>query len=262
MALAALSPYALAAPRDIQIRSVDFTTNVVELHNFGVATESLDGWRFCTQDENQTFVYSLTTGLNGKSLAPGASLFIHMANDASGDPTTINASVVGSFAGPMDAGPGAFALSLYFPPVNFANPAAMADHVQWSVGGLDNTVADERSDEARNGGLWVDDGKWIATTDNSLRIDLLDNTGGMLHEPNDYMVTEPSIDANCPNPGCSADIDDDCMIGLPDLAGLLAAFGLTSADAGYNPDADLDNSGTVDLADLAGLLAEFGNNCN
>ncbi len=268
LALAAMSPYALAAPRDVQIRSVDFTTNVVELHNFGAGTEPLDGWRFCTQDEDQILVYSLATGLNGRSLAPGGSLFIHMNNDAPLSPDAINASTVGAFAGPVDAGPGAYAMSLFFPPVVFSNPGAMADHIMWSVGGLDNTVADERADEARNGGLWVNDARWIATTNFSLRIDLLDTTGGVLHEPNDYFVTEPTVDPNdpndpnCPLPGCSADLDGDCAVGLPDLAGLLAAFGQTLGDPGYDPRADLDNSAAIDLADLAGLLAQFGDDCN
>ncbi|MCA9245243.1 MAG: hypothetical protein KDA32_14900, partial [Phycisphaerales bacterium] len=61
--------------------------------------------------------------------------------------------------------------------------------------------------------------------------------------------------------GCFGDVDSSGAIDLADLAGLLAVFGLTSGDAGFNPAADFDNNGAVDLADLAGLLSVFGTAC-
>ena len=76
------------------------------------------------------------------------------------------------------------------------------------------------------------------------------------------ILANPSLDMNgngvldmCECPG---DIDGNGATDLADLAGLLAAFGAATGDAGYIPAADLDNSGTIDLADLAGLLAAFG----
>ncbi len=60
---------------------------------------------------------------------------------------------------------------------------------------------------------------------------------------------------------CPGDVDGNGMIDLADLAGLLAAFGTSSGDPGYNADADIDDNGMVDLADLAGVLAVFGLAC-
>ncbi|MFN0135132.1 MAG: hypothetical protein ACKVS9_03345 [Phycisphaerae bacterium] len=54
------------------------------------------------------------------------------------------------------------------------------------------------------------------------------------------------------------DVDDDCTVGLTDLALLLRAFGLCSADAGFDPTADIVADGCIDLADLALLLSRFG----
>ena len=158
----ALAPTAFAAPRDVQLRAFDFSTSTMEIRNFGASTEDLSGWRFCSHDEDQIRRYSSPSGLNGVSIAPGASLFVHFLNDApGGDPTRINASSLGSFAAPFDTG--SYAIQLYFAPVSFGNGATIADHAQWSVGGVDNTTADERSDEAETGGVWTDQSQWIST---------------------------------------------------------------------------------------------------
>jgi hypothetical protein len=58
--------------------------------------------------------------------------------------------------------------------------------------------------------------------------------------------------------GCPGDVDGDGDTDLSDLAALLAAYGSSVGDPGYNPDADLDGSGTVDLTDLALLLSDYG----
>ncbi|MCA9242605.1 MAG: hypothetical protein KDA32_01520 [Phycisphaerales bacterium] len=56
---------------------------------------------------------------------------------------------------------------------------------------------------------------------------------------------------------CPADLDGDDVVGLSDLAGLLANFG-----SGTLPeDGDLDGDGDVDLSDLSALLGAFGTVC-
>ncbi len=60
---------------------------------------------------------------------------------------------------------------------------------------------------------------------------------------------------------CPGDVTGDQLVGLDDLAGMLAAFGAHVGDPEWNPAADLDFSATVDLSDLAGLLGAFGDNC-
>ena len=144
-----------SAPRDIQFRSVNFETSVIELYNFGEDTENLDGWRFCSHDENQVRRYSSNTGLNNISLAAGESLFIHYLNDAPANTeNAINISGRGSFATTLDSG--AYGIQIYFTPVSFGNGNRIADHLQWSIDGVDNTSADDRSDEAQAGGVWED----------------------------------------------------------------------------------------------------------
>ena len=58
--------------------------------------------------------------------------------------------------------------------------------------------------------------------------------------------------------GCPGDVDGDGDTDLSDLAALLAAYGSTTGDPSYNPDADFDGDGDVDLSDLAFLLADYG----
>ncbi|MEY3021262.1 MAG: hypothetical protein RIS86_458, partial [Planctomycetota bacterium] len=57
-------------------------------------------------------------------------------------------------------------------------------------------------------------------------------------------------------PANPADLDGDGLVGGPDLAILLAAWG--PCTAGTPCPADLDASGAVDAADLATLLASWG----
>ncbi|MCC6359287.1 MAG: PEP-CTERM sorting domain-containing protein [Phycisphaerales bacterium] len=58
---------------------------------------------------------------------------------------------------------------------------------------------------------------------------------------------------------CHGDLDDDGIVGLQDLATLLARFG-TPTDAVYR-DGDLDGDADVDLVDLTALLGRFGVTC-
>ncbi len=58
-----------------------------------------------------------------------------------------------------------------------------------------------------------------------------------------------------------ADLDCDCLVGLSDLALLLASFGSDSESPGFLPAADLDGDFHVALPDLALLLSRFGDRC-
>jgi len=180
-----------AAPRDVQIVAIDFETEVVELHNFGATAQNLSGWQFCSHDENQTFQYSLRSGLNGVVVDAASSLFIHFANDAPAEAGHRNRPS-GSFALPLDRGP--YALGLYFSPVNFSNGNTIADHVQWSLDGVDNRSADERSDEAESGGVWTNQSLWAITDVDSVSLELAVSSEGLvLHGPEDYRaLPEPS----------------------------------------------------------------------
>ena len=57
---------------------------------------------------------------------------------------------------------------------------------------------------------------------------------------------------------CAYDIDGDGDVDLADLQLLLAAYGTSMGDPGYNADADFDRDGDVDLADLQFLLSSYG----
>jgi len=235
---------ASAAPRDVQITDIDLTTGVVTLHNFGGSDEALDGYRFCTQDNDEILRYSGFSGFNGFTIEAGTDLTVHYNNDASGDGDSVNISTLGgSFAGPLDMGP--YSLALYFPPVSFGNGATMADFAQWSPDGVDDTTADERSDEAVNGGVWTDQSAWISTNTDTLIIRLKDGSGGLiLHGPDDYEVEGP--------PGITGDINGDGVVDTADLGILIGAFG--SSD----PASDLNGDMVVDTADLGILIGNFG----
>ena len=180
-----VSPLTQAADRDIQFRTIDFTSGTIELFNFGGSSVDLSGWRLCTHDEDQIRRYTSPAALNGVSIAAGESLIIHTNNDAAAA-NAINVSSLGNFAGPFDQG--SFGMQIYFDPVSFGNGNQIADHIQWSLGGVDNTTADERSDEAENGGVWIDQNEWISTSSTTTSIVLTDTTGGVLHSPANYVV--------------------------------------------------------------------------
>ncbi len=173
---------------NIQFKSIDFETNVVEMHNFGDSAQSLDGWRFCTHDASVVRRYSSAGGLNGVSIAAGESLFVHWNNDAPAEANRINISTIGGGFATLSRD--AYGLQIYING-SFGNGASIADHLQWSLNGADNSSADERSDEAEAGGVWTDQNLWISTSENSTRIDLIDISGARLHSPTDYMVRAP-----------------------------------------------------------------------
>ena len=93
---------------------------------------------------------------------------------------------------------------------------------------------------------------------------------------------QPTTD--CPNPGkpaprdwyCTADISgvtgQDCIVGLSDLAQLLANYGMTAGATHLMGDVHpedhdgiweaTDGDGDIDIADLGQLLGQYGDNCN
>lgn len=235
---------ATAAERDIQIRSIDLQNAVIELFNFGTTDESLDRWQFCTQDDNQTRVYSSFSGLNGVTIEAGTSFFIHFNNDAPGGPDSRNASQVGRFAGPLDTGP--YGMSLYFPPVSFSNGNRIADHLQWSEGGVDNDRADERSDEAQAGGVWTDQSAWIATDADTIRIRLVDESGKALHGPDDYEAIGPPQEGAAFHRG---DSDGSGTIDITDGVVTLNILFVGGEDVGCKEAQDFNNDGVINITD-------------
>ena len=245
-----LAASATAEPRQVQIRSVDFQLGVVELFSFSASPESITGWRFCTHDEDQILEYSLA--ITGITLEPGASLFIHWNDDApEGQEGRLNiADIGGGFAGPLDSG--AFSIGLYFPGpdgfVNFGLPADLVDHIQWSIAGVDNSSADERSDEAQAAGLWTNQSLWIPTTSATLAITLTDTTGALLHGPANYQATEP------PSP-CPADTNADGILSPADFSAWIAAFNAQS------PACDQNGDSLCTPADFSAWIAGFNAGC-
>ncbi|MCA9243132.1 MAG: choice-of-anchor B family protein [Phycisphaerales bacterium] len=100
----------------------------------------------------------------------------------------------------------------------------------------------------------------VALTDKvRLRFEASDLGAGSLIEAgvDDVRIT----DAECAPAPCPGDVSGNGAVGLEDVAGLLASFGLCDGDAGYLAAADLDGNDCVELADLGGLLAVFGVIC-
>jgi hypothetical protein len=234
--------------RFVQIRSVDLTTSVLELFNSGTDSQSLAGWRFCSHDEDQVRRYSSSSGLNNFALAGGESLFIHFNNDAdSTDAQAVNISTIGGgFALPLDA-EGAYGIQIYFNS-SFGSGASIADHIQFSVDGVDNTTADERSDEAQ-GQVWVDQSDWVAISSDTEMIILneasLDNE---LHSPADYTVVDPVVVV-------LGDFDGDGMVTFLDIQPFIE--GLSAGT--FLPIGDVNQDGLFNFGDISpfiGLLVQ------
>ncbi len=244
---------AIAAPRDVQIRSIDFATGVLELHNYGAAAQSLNGFVFCTFDDNQTFQYTLSSGLNGQSLDPGASLFIHTLNDAPAMAGHINRSVLGgAMASPFDAGP--YAMSFYLPPASFTTPAHMADHVQWNVGGANVPGLSGRAGVAVTAGLWTASTAWASTTATSTGLLLTDESGGLLHGPGNYMAVEDtqSGGACCSSDGCqNVEMASECQPFVCNVFALLPCSFLGCFG-------DVDGNGSANAGDRGFISANIG----
>ena len=173
-------------------------------------------------------------------IAANASLFIHFDNDA--DPNDSNAinrtSIGGSFATPLDTN-GAYGIQIYFQtPFDFGSN--IADHVQFSLDGVDNGSADERSDEAQNGGVWTNQAQWVNVALDTEMIVLMDSSSmNELHGPADYDVINPMTII----PG---DLTCDGVVNLLDVSPFVAAI---SAGV-FDPKADVNGDGSVNLSDI------------
>ncbi|MEZ6242529.1 MAG: GC-type dockerin domain-anchored protein [Phycisphaerales bacterium] len=257
-ALTALSGSALGAERDVQFWSVHFDTAVLELHNCGSGDIDLSNWRFCSHDNNQVRQYTAETGLNGMIIEAGTSVFIHFNNDAPADPDHRNVSALGGLiAAPLDAS-GGYAISLFFPDADgnisfadFSRTDIMGDHIQWSTGGVNDPIADERSQQAVNAGLWTAATDWISTTLDTVSIELTDMSCGILHGPSNYQVNEPAANCN------AADLAEPFgTLDFSDVVAFLTAFGT------MDPAADLAAPmGVFDFSDVVSFLTAFGSGC-
>ncbi|MFK7961671.1 MAG: hypothetical protein AB8G96_14235 [Phycisphaerales bacterium] len=182
-------------PRNVQFQTIDFTAGTITLVNFDDQTIDLTGWRFCSHDFDQERQYSGAGGLSGVMIEAGTTLTVHLNNDApAGDPDAINrSSVGGAFAAPLDQD--AFGMQIFRPGSNglvqFSNSDLIADHIQWNLDAAAPGLSQERSGQAVATGLWTAADAFIVTTMDSERIDLTDLTGGLLHGPANYDVTEP-----------------------------------------------------------------------
>ena len=238
---------AIAADRDVQFINIIPTDQVLILANTGTEPIALDGWRFCSHNTAQVRRYTNSSALNGVTILAGESMRIHLNNDApAGNPLIFNASDLGSFANfELDA----FGLSFYFPNSNGQTPFGdgnfIADHLQWSLGGVDNTTADERSDEAEAGGVWVDQSEWISVRNDTLLIELVDPTNAILHSPADYNTIS----------NCQADLTDDGLLNFFDISAFLTAF------AAMDPAADFNNNELFNFFDVALFLQLFSAGC-
>ena len=230
--------------RFVQIRSVDLTTSVLELFNSGTESQSLAGWRFCTHDENEVRRYSATSGLNSFTLASGESLYVHFNNDADPDNAqAVNISTIGGgFATPMDAA-GAYGAQIYWQS-GFSNGANIADHVQFSIGGLDNATADERSDEAE-GEVWLDQSDWVSIALDTEMIVLNESAlSSEIHSPSDYTVVNPVQIL-------LGDVNGDQSVDFADIPPFIEALSTSMFVAA----ADVDQSGEIDFADIPAFIA-------
>jgi len=183
--------------RDVQIRSIDFGAQTLELHNFGATTWALDGWRFCTHDEIDGFDYTSSTGLNGQSLAAGESLFIDWDNNGSGA-DTINISALGGNAvDDLNAvGVGEAVQIGIYSTGGFGTAANLVDHLQYSFNGIDVDGADVRGTVAESAELWTDQNLWIAVDGSTTSLTLANDPfpgAGNSHGPTSYTsVPEPT----------------------------------------------------------------------
>lgn len=238
--------------RDVQFRSIDLTTNVMEIHNFGAGAMSLAGWRFCSHSNAQTRRYTNAAALNAVTLNPGESMFIYLNNDSPGGALNFNATAIGTFANNFGQGP--YAIALFWPnggSISFASIEDMVDHIQWNVNGITNAVADERSQQAVNAGLWTAATDWISTSGNSLSIGLIP-AGGELHGPSDYAVAEPPM-----GPCNPADVAEPFgILDLADIGAFVTAFTTSGALA------DLAAPfGVLDLSDINVFVTSFVAGC-
>lgn len=239
---------ASAAPRDVKFATFDIENGIVEMRNFGTETEDLSGWRFCSNNSSVVLRYSGAAGFDGVSLAPGESIFVHLNNDAPGTPGTIDYSSLGGSLAPVERT--AYSFAIYFPAANgnvsFGNGDLIADFLQFSFNGFDNTTANIRTDEAVDGGVWSSITDWIPVTNFSASIDLID-TASVNNDSSDFRVNEP------------------CLVDLAEPFGALNFFDVAAYIGLFNagdPAADLAAPfGLVNFFDISEFIAQFNAGC-
>ena len=253
LALVISTPVFAQSERQVQIQSIDFETEILEVVNLGNVAIDLDGWRFCSHDSNEAFRYTSPAALNGITLAPQESLFVHFRNDAPANVgNRVNLAALGPFATPLDRD--AYGVQFYFPNANgtvsFSVSSLISDFVQWDLAGapFDSTP---RADQAVSEGLWTSVQDFVRTDADTARIELLDATGGLLHGGDDYaVITNVAPEAFFVRGDCN----QDGSIGIADPLRLLGNLfaGLpptTCADA-----CDADDSGNLGLPDALATL--------
>jgi hypothetical protein len=184
---------------DVQFRSIDFATQILELHNYGSSSWALDGWRFCSHDVSDGFDYTSSGGLDGITLAAGESLNVHWNNDASGA-NAINISALGGQAvddlSVNGIGDG-ISINIYRDG-NFGSSASMIDHIQYSFDGADvGGSSNPRGGVAVGASLWSATSDWVSVGDSTTALILADDpfpgASGGTHTGSSYTaVPEPS----------------------------------------------------------------------
>jgi hypothetical protein len=169
-------------------------------------------------------------------------LFVHFNNDADpADAQAVNVSTIGgAFAQPLDAA-GAYGVQIYWQ-TSFGVGANIADHVQFSIDGVDNTSADDRSDEAE-GEVWNDQSEWVAVALDTERIVLNDaSLNNELHSPADYTVVGPVI---------LGDLNGDGSVTFDDIPPFIDAL----ISGVLVPAGDIDQNGVIDFDDIPAFIA-------
>ena len=249
LSMLAATGMAMGAERDVKFSSFDIANGVIELYNFGSTPQDLSGWRFCSQNSTVVLRYSSAGGFNGMSIGAGESLFVHLNNDAPADPDRINYSALGGVLAPLDGV--AMSWSIYFPDpdtgsVSFGNGNLMADFLQFSLNGANNNTANVRTDEAVDGGVWSAITDWIAITEFSESIDLID-TASTRNDPSDFQVNEP----------CIADFAEPFgELNFFDIAAFLTAYNAMDASADLAPPFGMWN-----FFDVSAFLTAYNAGC-
>tara|TARA_E500000318_G_scaffold85651_4_gene81923 strand:- start:118374 stop:119156 length:783 start_codon:yes stop_codon:yes gene_type:complete len=240
--------FTTGAERDVQFTIIIPESRQIVIDNTGSDPIDLSGWRFCTHNTSVVRRYTSPDGFDGITIDPNANLVLHLNNDAPAElDNHINvADLGGSFA---DFEFDAFAMGLYFPGtggnVSFGNGDTIADHVQWSLFGLNNFTADDRTDEAVAGGVWTAVDDWIAVRPDTVLIELNDPTFAELHGPMDYRVFN----------ACPADLNGDGVLNFFDVSAFLSAF------SAMDPAADFSGDGMFTFFDVSQFLSAFNAGC-
>lgn len=201
----------------------------------------------------------------------GTPFTVYLWSDPNGDGHPADAGVLASAAVTMSANLGVVDIAdtyvgpagttffvgavMHITDVDHTSPATYDDSTDrrsswfaWSAGAIDpNHLGGTKN--LVNIRTWLGGGNWMVRAVPALPVAQLadDNQNGVPDE--------------CENPPCAGDVNGDDIVDLNDLTLLLATFGLSSGDPGYNAGADFDGNGAIDLSDLTALLARFGTIC-